>query len=146
MAKFNFKYESILNLKKQVENQEQMELANRMKILDQEKLKLDMIAAEEQKFVNDFYAKNGQAVAAKLLIELNKTIKYYGDQKREQKKTVELAKEHIIQQRDVLKLAVIERKAYEKLKERAMEVHIEEEKVEENRLVDDIVSYNYSKA
>jgi flagellar FliJ protein len=52
-------------------------------------------------------------------------------------------KEMVIAQREILKLVVIERKSYEKLKERALEQYKKEETIAENLLVDEVVSFKY---
>lgn len=143
MAKLDYKFESILKLKIQIENQEQMILGRLMQKLQMEEVKLSAIEKEEQKQINAFYEKNGQAVRAKDLIELNQTIKFYHDLKNEQKQVVAKARQEVIKQREILTKAVIERKAYDKLKEKAIERYQEALKEEENKLVDEIISYQH---
>lgn len=143
MAKLDYKFESILKLKIQIENQEQMTLGRFMQQLQLEEQRLQQLEAEEQRRIQEFYDKNGQAVKARALIELNQTIKYYHDQKNAQKLVVAEARKKVINQREVLTKAVIERKAYDKLKEKAVERYQEALKAEENKLVDEIVSYQH---
>jgi flagellar FliJ protein len=143
MAKFSFEFQSVLNLKKQIETQEQMILGKLMNQLQWEEQTLEQLVKEEQKFINDFYKQNGQSVKAKALIELNHTIKFYNNRKKEQQLVVGKAKEAVIEQRSILTKSVIERKSYEKLREKAVERYQETVKSEENRLVDGIVSYQY---
>jgi len=143
MAKFVYKFQSILNIKRQIEDMEKMNLGNLMKQLVSEEETLAEIQVEEQRFIDDFYEQNGKVVKARDLIDLNHTIKFYTNRKKEQMGIVEKKKEEVIKQREVLQKAVIERKSYEKLKEKAIEQYSIEEIKLDNQIVDEVVSYKY---
>lgn len=144
MGKFNFRLASILNIKEKFEEQKEIELGNAMIELNQQLERLEGIQLEKSKFVIAFESKHGKSIKAKVLIELNSAIRYYAKEIKQQQIRIDRAGEKVELKREELKKAVLERKTYEKLKERALEDYMEREKVEDNKLLDEIVSYKYS--
>ena len=144
MAKFSFNLQSVLNIKVKMEEQKKIELGNANKELFNEKEILRKLTYEKTKFVKEFYDKNNNVVKAKDLLSLNVAIKYYNDEIVEQKIRIEKAEKKVEIKREELKKAVIEKKTFESLKEKALLDFMENLKKDENMIVDEIVSYKYN--
>lgn len=143
MAGFRFRFQSLLNIKEQIEEREKLLLGKRMTALKEAEERLYAIETDEANYIQQFYAKNGQTVKAKDLIELNHSIGYYKNLKMEQKQVVKEKKDAVLEQREVLRQALIHRKSYEKLKEKAQEAYIKEQGKKDDQIVDEVISYKY---
>ena len=134
MAKFVYRMQNILDLKIKMEEQRKAEygLANAR------------LRKEEDKLRELIIRKAGYEKQARELvqgtIDVHKihTCKHAIDAMKSAEKNVELA-------RSKLNQVMIERKTYEKLREKAFEEFKQEVAYEENRMVDELVSYNYHK-
>lgn len=143
MARFKFNLENVLNIKVKMEEQKKMELGNANKILVNLQEELLEIDAQRVQYINDFYEEKGKVLKAFDLAKLNKYIKFYNDRMKEQKIKINQAECVVEEKREELKQALFEKKKYEVLKERAYERYAEEEKQEENKIVDEIINYKY---
>ena len=141
--KFQYKFQSVLNIKEKLEQQRKIELGNAMTALKQEEELLIDIHQRRMGYEDSFYEKRGLRIKASDLSELNAAIKYYNEAYQWQETQVKRAQREVEQRREALKQALSERKTYEKLKERAYESYIEEEKLIENKLVDEVTVYKY---
>jgi len=144
MAKFVFKMENILKIKKQLENQERMNFGMAMAKLNEEEEKLKRLiekrAAYEERAKElvsgnlDFRAISANRDSIAVMKSL---IRAQMIEVSVQQKNVELA-------RNRLKNAITETKTYEKLKEQAFEEFKREVVFEENKVNDETVSYRYN--
>jgi len=144
MAKFVFKMENILKIKKQLENQERMNLGQAMAKLNEEEEKLKLLIEKRSAYEDkakelvtgslDFraIAANRDSIAV-----MKSLIRTQMIEVSVQQKNVELA-------RNRLKNAITETKTYEKLKEQAFEDFKREVVFEENKINDETVSYRYN--
>jgi flagellar FliJ protein len=144
MAKFVFRLQNVLNIKEKIEEQRKIELGNANQYLQQQKKLLQLFVIEKDKYISEFHKKNGKSVKAKDLATLNISIKYFRDKIVEQNNNVISAEEKVNLKREELKQAVVDKKTYEKLREKSYLNYMEELKVEENKIVDEIVSYKYN--
>lgn len=144
MAKFVFNLQNVLNIKEKMEDQKKIELGNANRELQFQQQKLNQLVIEKEKFINEFHKKKGTKIKARDLSKVNTAIKYYLDKITEQKELVNNAKNKVKIKREELKAAVVEKKTYERLKEKALLDFMEEIKSEENKIVDEIVSYKYN--
>lgn len=143
MAKFIFKMESILSIKQKLEDQAKAEYSIEIMKLRQEEEKLD----ELKKRKADYQAKLYNAVAdtldileIKILEDSVENIKYNIKLQlvviANQQKEVDLA-------RKKLDNAMKERKTYEKLKEKAFEEFKAEINAEEQKEINELVSFKF---
>lgn len=145
MKKFQFKYEKILQLRYDKEDEIKNKLANlNKKIIDEEKKLEGLLQSQDEflKSVSEEMAK-GTTIGALKHIEHSKT--YLRNSLEKSKKTLKLLFEERIKiQRDLIE-ANKERKVMEKLKEKEIENYKTMEQVEESKLVDQIVTYQSTK-
>lgn len=145
MSKFIYKMQNILNVKYKLEDQAKTEymLANRALQEEEGRLKelIDRrIAYEEQgrrllsgSIDVDLVNENRRAIESmKHFIIL-------------QRQRVEEAKRHVEMKGKILSKLMQERKAQEKLKEKAFEAFVKEENAKESKEIDELVSFTYGK-
>lgn len=145
MAKFVYRMQNILDLKIKMEEQRKAEygLANAR------------LRKEEEKLRELIIRKAGYEKQARELvqgtIDVHKihTCKHAIDTMKSAIRTqmieVHVAEKNVELARSKLNQVMIERKTYEKLREKAFEEFKQEVAYEENRMVDELVSYNYHK-
>jgi flagellar protein FliJ len=144
MAKFEFNFEQLLNIKKKIEKQEQMKLG---------KLMQQLSAAMQQQEIMKYQYKESVSKMQSLLnsgqilpIEIkrsNENIAFYHGQVEAQERIVKGLELQVEQGKEDVKKALQERKTFEILKEKALELYLEEEKQAEAKLIDEIVSFKY---
>ena len=136
MAKFIFKMENILEVKRKLEDQAKSVYAAALAVLEEEQRKLRQL--EEKK--EGYKVRLTEMMCATLQV----------DQIKNLEDAVEVMKYRIQEQikaeraRQELQAAVVERKTYEKLKEKAFEEFKEEINAQEKKEVDELVSYKFS--
>lgn len=143
MARFRYTLQSILDIKVKLETQAKQNFAAAAGILAEEEKRLEILRERRLMYENR---------AAQLLsgtldmqeIEENKTaILVMDNYIADQMLRVELATKKLERARQVMTEAMMEKKTYETLREQAFEFFLQEEKKEEGKTVDELVSYTY---
>lgn len=146
MAKFIFKMQNILEIKRKLEDQAKSVYADALARLEMEQNKLKRL--EEKKDVYENYLIDSMYSVLEL-----KKIKFYEE-------AVEILKYRIQEQmvnirdaqlkaeraRQALHAAVVERKTYEKLREKAFDTFKKELNAQEQKEIDELVSYTFGAA
>lgn len=143
MAKFRYSMQSILNIKLKLETQAKQEFSAARLALDEEERRLQAL----------FDRKSGYERLAKELlegtlnlrrIEENKAaIRCMEDYIERQKQNVAEAERKLEEARQRLTEVMMERKTHERLKEKAFEEFLMEEKKQESKEIDQLTSYTY---
>ena len=120
MAKFIFKLQSVLNLRKQKEDSIKNELANATRKLEAEKRKLSELETMLEDTVREFNEKTKKTTVHEL-IEFNEYLSLLNSRIKTQKENVNNAAQYVDTVREELVKAVKERKILEKLRERQFE-------------------------
>ena len=145
MAKFAYRMQSILDIKEKMEGQAKIAygVANAKLMDEQGKLQQIMIrkAGYESQARN---LVNGTIDVPKIK-ECKRAVDTMKTMQRSQMMNVHAAERDVELARKQLNEAMVERKTHEKLKEKAFEEFKQEVAYEENRMVDELVSYNYHK-
>lgn len=143
MAKFVFSMENLLRIKIKLEDQAKAEYGIQMAILRQEELKLeslrqrrDSLQAELKKQVSDVL----DLFRIRQLEDGVENIKY---NIRLQKLVIADQQRRVDKAREKLDEAMKERKTYEKLKEKAFEVFKQEVNAQEQKEIDELVSFRF---
>ena len=144
MARFIFRMQSILNIKEKLEEQAKLEFGLARRALDEEEARLSALFVRK-----DGYMEEGRRLMADQLcvqdIMDNKgyiiTMDGYIDLQR---LAVKQAEEFLEAARQKMEEAIKERKTYERLRERAFEEFVLEEKAREFKEVDELVSYRHA--
>lgn len=144
MAKFIFKMENILQVKTKLEDQAKAEYGMAlMKLREEEEKKLQM---EARKL--GYEMKLTEALQDYLdlmnIRRLENAVEVIKFQIRMQEQVIRLQEERVAMAREKLNEAMIERKTYEKLKEKAFDVFRQELNAQEQKETDELVSYRHS--
>lgn len=143
MAKFIFKMENILSVKEKLEEQAKaeygMELV-RLREEEEKKLQLEQKKAE-------YEAQLTEALKDHLHIpqirRLEDGIEMQKEKIRLQEEAIERQEAQVAKAREKLDHAMKERKTYEKLKEKAFETFRKELNAQEQKEIDELVSFRY---
>ena len=146
MAKFIYRMQNILDIKRKLEEQEKINygLANQKLAEENEKLQeLLMRRAGYDKQMNE-------CMVGTIDLEKIQQIRYALNTMktliRNQMIAVHVAEKNLELARKRLKDVMVERKTQEKLREHAFEKFKQEINYEENKVVDELVSYTYHRA
>ena len=144
MARFVFSMESILQIKCKLEDQARAEYAVQMARLHQEQQKLDdLIRYKEQKQtqLKEQVSAVLELLRIRQLEDAVENIKYINLQKI----AVINQQRQVDQARGKLNEAMKERKTYEKLKENAFEEFKKEQNAEEQKEINELVSFRFGR-
>lgn len=144
MAKFVYKMQNILNIKYQLESQAKIHFANMNAKLREEEEKLEQLRMRKQQYEQKSkeLVEGGKIDLRKIrtckdaIVAIEAAIQMQRIEVRVAEKNVEVARAKL---NDVM----VERKIQEKLKEKAFEEFKVEIAQEENKEVDQLVSYSY---
>ena len=143
MAKFVYRMQSILNIKIQMENQAKMELGQAQRKLLEEEERLQTLYDRK-----DYYLEEGRRLRMDSLKVLSLRDNEYAVARMEeyieaQKENVKKAELQVEEARQKLQEIMTERKAQERLREKAFEQFMQEENAKEGKEVDELTSYTY---
>ncbi|MBQ1193020.1 MAG: flagellar FliJ family protein [Lachnospiraceae bacterium] len=145
MAKFHYRMQNILELKEKMESQAKTEFATKVEKLRLEELKLRKIYDDISKYEEHIRVINSDRLDLLQLKQCNNAIKIKKMQAKAQKKAISIAEKDVDIARGKLNKVIIERKTQEILKEKAFEEFKRELEEQENKEVDEIVSFQYNK-
>lgn len=143
MARFIFKMQNVLTVKEKLESQAKTAYGLAAAKLH---LEQDRLAAIVRRIIEreEWLAEELSTTLEVLKIrELQDGIEVLKFKKREQESAVEAAQEELEKAQEALNLAMQQRKIYEKLKENAFEEFKKELAAEEQKEVDELVSYRF---
>ena len=143
MARFVYSMQSILNIKEKEEAQYRMDFAvAKRKLDDENELLLNLIDRRRG------YEARGKELRAKNLDvmeirENDRAVDVMNDRIALQQQAVVRAEQALEKERDKLTATMQERQMHERLRERAFEEYLAEEKAEEAKIVDERSSFVY---
>ena len=143
MARFVYRMQSILNIKIQIENQAKMEFGQAQRRLLEEEERLEGLYNRKE-----FYLEEGRKLRMDSLKVLSLRDNEYAVARMEeyieaQKEAVRNAELQVEEARQKLQEVMTERKAQERLREKAFEQFMQEENAREGKEVDELTSYTY---
>lgn len=145
MAKFIFRLEAVLNVKRQQEENIKNELGKAIQRLETEKQKLAGFERSKEEIISEFNRKTKKTTVHKL-IEFNSYLSLLKTNIIHQKERVNKAALDVDKIREELVKAVQERKILEKLKEKKHDEYLIEQKKLEQKTNDEIVSYKHKES
>lgn len=146
MAKFIFNMQGLLNIKEKLEEQAKTEYGKALAKLEQEKSILLNLKNKKQENILSFRESINKGVKPNYIDNINKYISFIDKKIEEQTQNINKAKEIVEEKRLALLEAMKERKVLETLKEKEKENYFKEELKNEQKIIDEIVSYKYNKA
>ncbi len=143
MARFRFSMENLLNMKEKLEEQEKNNYSQANMRLQQaeEELRLTQIRYDEKQQI--LRGKMRAALNVLEIRQMEQGLKVLEEYEKQQIKMVEQRQRELNLAREKLYEARKERKTFEKLKEKAFQLFLEEENKKEQKEIDELVSYRY---
>lgn len=136
--------QSVLNIKKQIEDSLKNELAKALRVLEEEKLVLNELKEEKKRCMSDVNSEVSKGVTVEKLRNYNAYISFVKQKISNQTERVNLAKKTADKYRDELISAVKERKMLETLRDKQYSEYLKEEEKKQQKIVDEIISYKGS--
>jgi len=143
VARFVFRLQSVLNLKTRLEEQQRNAFAAARRRVDEEEEKLTNLYGRLSFYEEEGRSMLTDALHVREIIENEHAINVVKDYIEEQKDAVKRAEELLEVERLKLVEAIRERKTFERLREKAFDDYVEEEKREEGIINDEHNSYVY---
>ena len=141
MAKFLFKMETVLKLRESIEEQKKNEFGKAAAELERQREKLKEIKQEQKRMIQEFHDMVKKHIDSKKSDQYNKYIKLLDKRIEEQKAVVKKCEAIEEACRKELVEATKEKKKLEKLREKQYQQYLIEEKREEQKVTDELVSY-----
>ncbi len=141
MARFNYRMQSILNIKAKLEDQAKMEFAQARRRLDEEEAKLDALYQRKEHYEEEGRHLREDKLYVQDILDNKEAILKMDEYIANQQVWVKRAEDMLEEARLRLQDAMQERKTYERLREKAFEDFIREENARESKEIDELTSY-----
>ena len=135
--------QNILNIKLQLENQAKMEFGRQQMRLREEQDILQEYIDRKESYLEEGRTIRGSVMRASQLRENANALTAMDEIIELQNEQVAIAEERVEEARAKLQEVMQDRKMHEKLKEKAFEQFMGEEKAAEGKAVDELTSYTY---
>ncbi len=143
MAKFIFRMQGILNIKQKLEDRQKNVYMMAQSVLNEEEARLDSLLKKKENLTEEKRYKMQSSLNVTELSIAENAIKATDLLIEDQVFQVKKAEKHVEIERKKLEDAMLERKTYEKLREKAFERYLEEEEAAERQEVNELVSFRY---
>lgn len=143
MAKFQYRMQSILNIKLKMEEQAKMQFAQAQARLNEEEEKLRALVMRKEQYEAELKEILQKKLDLLKIEELQNAIMRMEEFIVAQQREVDKAAREVEKVRKKLTEAMIERKSHEKLKENAFEQFMQELNSAEGKEIDELTSYTY---
>ncbi len=143
MAKFQYRMQSILNIKLKMEDQAKMQFAQAQAKLNEDEEKLQALKNRKSQYESELKICLQAILDLPKIEELQNAIMRMEEFIVEQKREVDRAAKLVEKAREKLTEVMVERKSHEKLKENAFEEFIQELNSAEGKEIDELTSYTY---
>ena len=142
MAKFRYRMQSILEIKKKLEEQAKNEFAAARAALNEEEDKLEQLKKRKEAYEDE-----GRALRENIMdiIENKEALLRMDEFIADQQLNVKRAQDRMEEVRLALQTAMQESKTQEKLREKAFGQFVKEENKRESKEIDELVSYTYGR-
>jgi len=144
MAKFIYRLQPLLSLKEQIEEQKEIEYGQALRRLEEERRKKLALLAKREEQISQFRKSVQASIIPADTQRFNNTIEKLKQRIREQEKRIEAAEIYAEKKRVELVEAMQQRKMLDTIKDNRFEDYKLNEKLAEQRGVDERVSYQYS--
>lgn len=145
MSKFIYRMQNILNIKYKLEDQAKTEFMLANQNLREEEEKLRLFTERKQGYEENVRNLLKRNLLVERIKENQNAILRMEEFIKVQKKQVEEAEKQVEIKKQKLTVLMQERKAQEKLKEKAFENFLQEENARESKEIDELVSFTYGR-
>lgn len=145
MAKFKFKLESLLNVKSKLEDKAKTEYGKANLRLQEEKDRLEQLLNQKKETMDSFKESVSKSVKPFEVNIFNRFISNIDNQIKNQQKNIDEALNFVEEKRVELVEAMKQRKIFDTLKQNQKEEFNKQIILNEQKMIDEIVSYKYNK-
>ena len=145
MAKFRYRMQSILEIKKKLEEQAKNEFAAARASLNEEEDKLEQLKKRKEAYEDEGRVLRENTLNIMDIIENKEALLRMDEFIADQQLNVKRAQNRMEEARLALQNAMQESKTQEKLREKAFEQFVKEENKRESKEIDELVSYTYGR-
>lgn len=145
MAKFKYRMQSILEVKKKLEEQAKNEFAAARAALNEEEDKLEQLKKRKEAYEDEGRALRESTLNIMDIIENKEALLRMDEFIADQQLNVKRAEDRMEEARLALQTAMQESKTQEKLREKAFEQFMKDENARESKEIDELVSYTYGR-
>lgn len=145
MAKFRYRMQSILEIKRKLEEQAKNEFAAARAALNEEEDKLEQLKKRKEAYEDEGRALRENTLNIMDIIENKEALLRMDEFIADQRLNVKRAQDRMEEARLALQTAMQESKTQEKLREKAFEQFVKEENARESKEIDELVSYTYGR-
>lgn len=145
MAKFIYRMQNILNIKYKLEDQAKNEFTLANRILQEEEEKKEKLLTRQAKYRQEAKVLLSRKLDVPRIKENKEAILRMEEYIRAQDEVIQKAKKTVEEKAEALATLRQERKAQEKLKEKAFGDFMQEENTKESKEIDELVSFTYGK-
>ena len=145
MARFKYRMQSILNIKKKLEEQAKNEFAAARAALNEEEEKLKQLRLRKEYYVDQGRELRQNNLNVLALMENQEAMLRIDQFIADQVLAVQKAEKLLEEARTVLQNAMQESKTQDKLREKAFEQFRKDENAKESKEIDELVSYTYGR-
>lgn len=143
MARFVYRMQNILEIKRKLEDQARMEYGLARARLNEEEEKLERLKRRKADYEELSRQLLQETLNLREVRDAKEAILRMDEFMERQRAEIRKAEQALEQERIKLQKAIQERKIHEKLRENAYEEYLLEEKASENREIDELTSYTY---
>ncbi|WP_024831376.1 flagellar export protein FliJ [Ruminiclostridium josui] len=143
MQKFEFRLESVRNLKIQMEDNAKNNLALASRELEKQKGFLNSLKMTRESSINELNSKVEEGVSISQIKEYNNYLNFLKQRITQQKENVNIAQNQVDIKRESLVKAVQERKILDKLREKKYGEFLKEQAKAEQLIIDELNSFKF---
>lgn len=144
MAKFKYKLQNILDIKLKMESQAKTAYSTAQNKLNEEQARLEGMFIKKKAVEDKYRTEASGKLNVLSLRERKNEIDYVRNQIKGQLVEVKVAQKNLELARARLNDVMKERKTYEKLRENAFDVFLQDLNDQEKKEIDELVSYRYN--
>lgn len=143
MARFIFSMQNLLDMKEKLEEQEKNNYSRaNLRLLEAEE-EWEMLKGRQREAEEELREEMEEVLDMEKIRQCREAVEILKMYVRQQELVVRQREKEVEVARRRLNEAMIERKTFEKLREKAYEAFLEEENIKERKEVDELVSYRY---
>lgn len=143
MAKFRYRMQNVLNIKLSMERQAKQQYAEANAKLREEEEKLNVLLRRKFEYEQKARELLKDSLNVREISQNNEAIKRMEEFIIQQRRAVQTALKNVEKARQKMTEVMQERKTHERLREKAFDEFLVEEKQHESKEIDELVSYTY---
>lgn len=145
MAKFQYRMQSILDIKMKMESQAKMEYAIARKLLNEEEDKMEQLCGRKESYEAENRELLQNNLRVRKIIDAQAAVARIEEYIQIQATVIIMAEQELERARQKLTAAMQDSKTHDKLREKAFGEFMQEENAKESKEIDQLTSYRYGR-